>query len=61
MVIVTDPYGRNLGFIDRSPYYFFQVAPQLWTPFQALYFSEIVVAVGVEPGTSGSVARNSDH
>jgi hypothetical protein len=24
-----DPYGRNLGFLDRSCYFFFQVAPQL--------------------------------
>jgi hypothetical protein len=26
---VTDPYGRILGFLDRSRYIFFQVAPQL--------------------------------
>jgi hypothetical protein len=32
-----------------------------WTPFQTHYFSENLVALGVEPGTSGSVARNSDH
>jgi hypothetical protein len=25
----TDPHGRILGFLDRSRYYFFQVAPQL--------------------------------
>jgi hypothetical protein len=29
VVSVTDPYGRNLGFLDRSCYFFFQVAPQL--------------------------------
>jgi hypothetical protein len=25
----ADPYGRNLGFLDRSRYFFFQVVPQL--------------------------------
>jgi hypothetical protein len=29
MVSVTNPYGRILGFLDRSRYYCFQVAPQL--------------------------------
>jgi hypothetical protein len=29
MVSVTDPYGRILGFLDRSRYVFFQVASQL--------------------------------
>jgi hypothetical protein len=28
---VTDPYGRILGFLDLSRYYFFQVAPQLYS------------------------------
>jgi hypothetical protein len=28
-VTVTNPYGCILGFLDRSRYYFFQVAPQL--------------------------------
>jgi hypothetical protein len=32
-----------------------------WTPFQTQYFAENVVALGIEPGTSGSIARNSDH
>jgi hypothetical protein len=30
VVRVTDPYGRNLGFLDRSRCYFFQVAPHLY-------------------------------
>jgi hypothetical protein len=30
VVSVTDPYGRILGFLDRSRYVFFQVAPQLY-------------------------------
>jgi hypothetical protein len=27
----VDPHGRILGFLDRSRYYFFQVAPQLYS------------------------------
>jgi hypothetical protein len=30
VVSVTDPYGRILVFLDRSRYFFFQVAPQLY-------------------------------
>jgi hypothetical protein len=35
-----------------EPLLFFQVAPQLysWTPFQTHYFSENLVAPGIEPG-----------
>jgi hypothetical protein len=48
LVSVTGPYGRILGFRDRSCYYVFQVAPQLcswgWVdPFQTHYFSENLV------------------
>jgi hypothetical protein len=32
-----------------------------WTPFQNHYFSENLAVPGIELGTSGSVARNSDH
>jgi hypothetical protein len=31
VVSVTDTYSRILGFIDRSSYFFFQVAPQLYS------------------------------
>jgi hypothetical protein len=31
VVSVTDPYGRILGFLDRSRYSFFQIAPQLYS------------------------------
>jgi hypothetical protein len=31
VVSATDPYGRILGFLDRSHYFFFQVAPQLYS------------------------------
>jgi hypothetical protein len=30
MVNATDPYGRILDFLDRSSYFFLQVAPQLY-------------------------------
>jgi hypothetical protein len=30
-VSVTDPYGRIFGFLDRSFYFFFQAAPQLYS------------------------------
>jgi hypothetical protein len=52
---MTDPYGRILGFLDRSLYFFFQVALSRThaaerIPFQTHYFSEKLVAPGVEPG-----------
>jgi hypothetical protein len=52
VVSVTDPYGLILGFLDRSRYIFFQAAPHEaeWTPFQTYYFSENLVAPGIEPG-----------
>jgi hypothetical protein len=31
VVRVMNSYGRILGFLDRSRYYFFQVAPQLYS------------------------------
>jgi hypothetical protein len=31
LVSMADPYGRILGFLDRSRYFFFQVAPQLYS------------------------------
>jgi hypothetical protein len=31
VISVTNPYGRILIFLDRSRYYFFQVAPQLYS------------------------------
>jgi hypothetical protein len=31
VVSATDPHGRILGFLERNRYYFFQVAPQLYS------------------------------
>jgi hypothetical protein len=55
VVSVTDPYGRILDFLDRSRYYFFQVAPQLYSrgwvdPFPDPLFSENLVPAGIELG-----------
>jgi hypothetical protein len=55
VVSVTDPYCRVLGFLGRSRCFFF--SKQLsctreaeWTSFQTHYFSENLVAPGIEPG-----------
>jgi hypothetical protein len=55
VVIVTDPYGRILAYLDRSRYYFFKwflicTHEAEWTPFQTHYFSENLVAPGLESG-----------
>jgi hypothetical protein len=51
---VTDPYGRILGFLDRSRY--FSIKQLLsctheaeWTPFQTHYF-KLASAVGYDEG-----------
>jgi hypothetical protein len=66
VVSVTNPYGRNLHFLDRSRYFFFQVAPQLYSrgwvdlvPDPRLLW--ICGSAGNRARTSGSVARKSDH
>jgi hypothetical protein len=50
---VTVPYGRILGFLDRSRY--FSIKQLLsctheaeWTPFQTHYLSENLVVPGIE-------------
>jgi hypothetical protein len=50
------PTVVNLGFLDRSRY-FLGIAPQL----SSRGFSENLAEPGNEPGTSGSVTRNSDY
>jgi hypothetical protein len=65
VVSATDPHGRILGFIDRSRFSI-QLAPQLYSrgwvdPVPDPLLLRKFVAPGNEPGTSGSVARNSDH
>jgi hypothetical protein len=55
MVSVPTPYGRILGFPDRSRYFSFKqlfncTHETEWIPFQTHYFSENLVAAGIEPG-----------
>jgi hypothetical protein len=52
VVSATDPHGRNLGFLD----------PELLL-IHSSSSSVILTRITpeIEPGTSGSVARNSDH
>jgi hypothetical protein len=66
VVSVTDPYGRILGFIDWSRYFFFQVASQLYSrgwvdPVLDPLLLRKSGSSGNRTMTSGSVARNSDH
>jgi hypothetical protein len=55
VVSVTDPYGHILGYLNWSRYfsikYLFSCTHEAeWTPFQTHYFSENLVAPGIEPG-----------
>jgi hypothetical protein len=66
MVSVTDPYGGILGFLDRSRYFLFQVAPQLYSrglvdPVPDPLLLSKSGSAGNRTPTSESVARNSDH
>jgi hypothetical protein len=63
---VTEPYGRNFGFLGRCSYFFFQVAPQLYLqgwmdPVPDPLLLRNSGSAGNRTRTSGSVARNSDH
>jgi hypothetical protein len=66
VVSVTDTYGRILGFLDRSRYFFFQAAPQLYSrgwvdPVPDPLLLRKSGSAGNRTRTSGSVARNSGH
>jgi hypothetical protein len=57
--------GVSSRFYRPNPLLFIHVAPQLShepvDPVPDHYFSENLVAPEIESGTSGSVAKNSDH
>jgi hypothetical protein len=60
------PTVVKLNFLDRSRYFLansclFNLTRAEWTPFQTYCYSDNLVAQGIDPGTSDSVARNSDH
>jgi hypothetical protein len=66
VVSVTDPYCRILDFLDRSRYFFFRVAPHLYSrgcvdPVPDPLVLRKSGSAGNRTGTSGSAARNSDH
>jgi hypothetical protein len=66
VISVTDPYGRILGFLDRSRYVFFQVAAQLYSrgwvdPVPDPLLLRKSGSSGNRTQTSGYVARNYDH
>jgi hypothetical protein len=66
MVSVTDPTAVFSVFYTEVATIFYKYLLSCtyeaeWTPFQTHYFSENVVAPVIEPDTSGSVARSSDH
>jgi hypothetical protein len=50
VISVTNPYGRILGYLDRSRYFFFKIAPHEAEWIQTHYFSENLVELGIEPG-----------
>jgi hypothetical protein len=61
-----DPYGYILGFVDRSLYFFFQVAPQLYSRGCVDLVPDPLLlrksgSDGNRTQTSGSVAKNSGH
>jgi hypothetical protein len=58
--------GSILDFLDRVHYFLFQIAPQLYSrgwvdPVPDSLLLGKSGSAGMEPGTSGSVASNSDH
>jgi hypothetical protein len=60
VVSVTDPYGRILCLLDRSRYFFFQVAPQLYSlgwvdPVPDTLFLRKSGSAGNRTRTSGTV------
>jgi hypothetical protein len=66
VVSTTDPYGRILSFLDRSRYFSFQVAPQLYSrgwvdPITDALLLRKSVSAENRTRPSGSVAKNSDH
>jgi hypothetical protein len=66
VVSVTDPYGHILGFLGWSCYFFFQVAPQLYSrgwvdPVPDPLLLRKSGSAGNRTRTSRSIARSSDH
>jgi hypothetical protein len=63
MISEMDPYSCILAFLNWSCYYSLQVAPQLYSqgwvgPVSDPPFSESLVVLGIETGTSESESIN---
>jgi hypothetical protein len=56
-----DPYDRTGAATFSSKQLLSCSHEAEWTLIKIHYFSENPVVLGIEPGTSGSVGRNSDH
>jgi hypothetical protein len=66
VVSTSDPYGRSLGVLERSRYFFFEVAPQLYSLGRVDPVPDPLLLRKSDSAenrtlTSGSVARNSDR
>jgi hypothetical protein len=66
VISMTDPNCRILGFLYRSRYFFFQVAPQLYSrgwvdPVPDPLHIRKSGSAGTRTRTSWTAARNSDH
>jgi hypothetical protein len=65
VVSVADPYDPILGFLDRGRYFFFHVAPQLYSRGWVDPIPDPLLRKSANAGngtrTSGSVARNFNH
>jgi hypothetical protein len=67
VVSAADPYGRYSQFSRPEALLFLSSSSSFirtraeWTPFQTHCYVENLVAPEIEPGTSRSVAKNSDH
>jgi hypothetical protein len=50
VISVTDPYGHNLGILDRSHYFFFQVVPHLHSEGSVVPVPDSLLRKFVAPG-----------
>jgi hypothetical protein len=65
-IVERIPTANNLGFLDRTRYFSFKCHliychEAEWTPLQTHYFSENLVALGIEQGNSGCAVRKADY
>jgi hypothetical protein len=58
-LLISVFYTEAATFLSSSSS--FNLTRAEWTPFQTHCYSENLVSSGIEPGTSGSAAKNSDH